>query len=231
MACRRSGRAVARACVFSQSRSPSPATASCAKDGALSGYRLGWSSVSALCSNARRGSKFGMDEGLRPSRSPSQGKSPRAIASRPDFLLGPNVIEGQSMPAIPERIAALDWQRLAAELDADGYAIAPALVARMECAALTETLARRSQRFRSRIVMTRHGFGRGEYKYFALSASPETVAELRTCLYPHLAVKSRTAGTNAWTSLYGFHDAPRGFSQALSSSRPEGANTPTPPVR
>jgi hypothetical protein len=95
------------------------------------------------------------------------------------------VIEGQSMPAISERIAALDWQRLAAELDADGYAIAPAVVTKMECAALTKLYAE-EQRFRSRIVMTRHGFGRGEYKYFAYPL-PETVAELRIAFYPHLA--------------------------------------------
>ena len=55
----------------------------------------------------------------------------------------------------------------------------------MECAALTELYAE-EQRFRSRIVMTRHGFGRGEYKYFAYPL-PETVAELRTAFYPHLA--------------------------------------------
>jgi uncharacterized protein len=82
-------------------------------------------------------------------------------------------------------IAALDWPRLADELDARGYAVVPSIVTKQDCTALAECYAE-DRRFRSRIVMTRHGFGRGEYKYFAYPL-PALIAKLRTALYPHLA--------------------------------------------
>src|SRR5262245_26839044 len=87
--------------------------------------------------------------------------------------------------AVAERVAAFDWQRLAADLDAHGCAIMPALLSPQECAALAAIYAA-DEPFRSRIVMARHGFGRGEYKYFAYPL-PEVVARLRSALYPPLA--------------------------------------------
>jgi len=86
---------------------------------------------------------------------------------------------------LPDRIAALDWPRIAGDLDAYGCAITGPLLTAEECA----TLAARyddDALFRSRIVMARHGFGRGEYKYFA-SPLPEAITALRTSLYPPLA--------------------------------------------
>lgn len=94
-------------------------------------------------------------------------------------------IANRLVPEIAERVAALDWQRVADELDAHGCAVTPSLLTSQECAVLGETYVV-DQRFRSRIVMVRHGFGRGEYKYFAYPL-PEVVAELRTALYPPLA--------------------------------------------
>jgi hypothetical protein len=88
-------------------------------------------------------------------------------------------------PAVTERVAALDWRRVADEVDAHGCAVARSLLTPGECAALARTYAADGG-FRSRIVMARHGFGRGEYKYFAYPL-PEVVAQLRTALYPHLA--------------------------------------------
>src|SRR5690606_17126500 len=85
----------------------------------------------------------------------------------------------------PRAREAMSWDRIEADLDAGGCAVLPRLVAPEECAALAsayddETL------FRSRIVMNRHNFGQGEYKYFAYPL-PERIAELRSALYPRLA--------------------------------------------
>jgi hypothetical protein len=87
---------------------------------------------------------------------------------------------------VPDRVAALDWPRLTADLDTYGCAIVSSLLTPAECAELAD-LYTEDQRFRSRIVMARHGFGRGEYKYFA-SPLPEVVAHLRRTLYPPLAM-------------------------------------------
>jgi uncharacterized protein len=90
-----------------------------------------------------------------------------------------------SVSAIAERVAGLDWPRLATDLDAYGYAVMRELLAPQECRALAATYGM-DEVFRSRIVMARHGFGRGEYKYFAYPL-PDVVASLRSALYPPLA--------------------------------------------
>jgi hypothetical protein len=69
-------------------------------------------------------------------------------------------------PAIADRIAALDWAALSAELDLRGAATTGPLLTAAECRALAGLYDAESH-FRSRIVMARHGFGSGEYKYFA----------------------------------------------------------------
>jgi len=86
---------------------------------------------------------------------------------------------------ITERIAALNWPTLSASLDAEGYAAVPSLLDPSECGALAE-IYDVPERFRSRVVMARHGYGRGEYKYFAYPL-PAIIAELRAALYPELA--------------------------------------------
>ena len=88
-------------------------------------------------------------------------------------------------PVIAQRIAALDWPRITADLDAHGCATVPSVLSPDECGALAQTYAV-EERFRRRIVMAQHGFGRGEYKYFAYPL-PDVIAELRTALYPPLA--------------------------------------------
>jgi hypothetical protein len=80
---------------------------------------------------------------------------------------------------------AYDWPAVAAHLDAHGWALLPGLLTAAESAAVAG-LYDDEPRFRNRIVMARHGFGRGEYKYFA-HPLPDTVAALRTGLYPRLA--------------------------------------------
>jgi hypothetical protein len=87
--------------------------------------------------------------------------------------------------AIAERVAALDWTALAGELDAHGCAIIGPLLMPDECEALAATYPAEAP-FRSRVIMARHGFGRGEYKYFAYPL-PDLVAGLRAALYPPLA--------------------------------------------
>jgi len=86
---------------------------------------------------------------------------------------------------IARRIAALDWKRIASDLDAHGCAVLKGVLESRECAALARTYPS-NELFRSRIVMSQHGFGRGEYKYFACPL-PQIVAQLRAALYPPLA--------------------------------------------
>jgi hypothetical protein len=83
-----------------------------------------------------------------------------------------------------DRIASIDWAHASAELDAQGWTVLAGLLTRAECDGLAELYAREAL-FRSRVVMARHGFGRGEYKYFAYPLPP-LVAELRASLYPRL---------------------------------------------
>jgi hypothetical protein len=83
------------------------------------------------------------------------------------------------------RVDDLDWDRIAAELDADGHAVVGPLLEASECAALVQRYPEHDL-FRSRVIMARHGYGLGEYKYFAYPL-PGIVAQLRTALYPQLA--------------------------------------------
>ena len=83
------------------------------------------------------------------------------------------------------RALALDWPGIAEDLDGQGCAMIERLLSPDECRSVAE-LYSQDARFRSRVVMARHGFGRGEYKYFAYPL-PALIAGLRTTLYPHLA--------------------------------------------
>jgi hypothetical protein len=83
------------------------------------------------------------------------------------------------------RIGAYPWPNISKHLDAHGWAIMTKLLTASECEAVAG-LYGDDQRFRSHIVMARHGFGRGEYKYFSYPL-PDKVADLRTALYPRLA--------------------------------------------
>jgi hypothetical protein len=97
---------------------------------------------------------------------------------------------------IAERVTAIDWTRISTELDAEGSAVIEELISPTECAALA-ALYPDEKRFRSRIVMSRHRFGRGEYKYFSYPL-PDLIAKLRAALYPHLAVVA-----NRWSIAMG----------------------------
>ena len=90
-----------------------------------------------------------------------------------------------SSTPLTERIAALDWKRIGDELDACGCTTIAQLLTPPECAALSGRYDDDAL-YRSRVVMARHGFGRGEYKYFA-HPLPNLVQELRAAVYPRLA--------------------------------------------
>jgi hypothetical protein len=82
-------------------------------------------------------------------------------------------------------VEAIDWQRVGADLDAQGWAVLPKLLAANECAAIAGSYGP-GEGFRSHVVMARYGFGRGEYRYFSYPLPP-LVERLRTTLYRHLA--------------------------------------------
>ena len=97
---------------------------------------------------------------------------------------------------IRTRLASVGWDELAGDLDARGNAIVERLLTPAQCRSVA-ALYEEDERFRSKIAMARHGFGRGEYKYFGYPLPP-LVAELRTALYPHLA-----AIANRWNAALG----------------------------
>jgi len=128
----------------------------------------------------------------------------------------------ESTPVIETRIATLDWRCIAARLDADGYAVISSVLSAEECKALAATYEV-DERFRSRVVMARHGFGRGEYKYFAYPL-PDLVADLRVTLYPRLSDIA-----NHWNKMMGINIRyPYKHAEFLDRCHHAGQTKPTP---
>ncbi|WP_275629931.1 2OG-Fe(II) oxygenase [Pseudomonas sp. 273] len=126
------------------------------------------------------------------------------------------------MSSLAERIAALDWPALAAQLDSDGHAQVPGLLDRRQCQWLRALYAR-DQPFRSRVVMARHGFGLGEYRYFAYPL-PAPLQTLREAFYPPLA-----GIANAWQQRLGLAPAyPARHAEFLERCHAAGQLRPTP---
>lgn len=88
-------------------------------------------------------------------------------------------------PAADPRADAIDWPATALDLDGQGWAVLPRLLSAAECRQVAGLYAG-GGRFRSRVVMARHGFGQGEYQYFAYPL-PGLIEGLRGALYPRLA--------------------------------------------
>jgi hypothetical protein len=86
--------------------------------------------------------------------------------------------------AAPDPAAAIEWDEVAASLNECGYATTPPLLSPAACREVAALYAREDA-FRSRVIMQRHAFGRGEYQYFRYPL-PATVEELRQAIYPHL---------------------------------------------
>ena len=116
----------------------------------------------------------------------------------------------------------IDWGAVSIDLDAYGCAVVGPLLSPDACRGLAGLYAADAP-FRSRIVMGRHGFGRGEYKYFAAPLPPE-IAELRTALYPPLA-----AIANRWYGqLHLDVRFPAEHSAFLARCHAAGQTRPTP---
>ena len=121
-----------------------------------------------------------------------------------------------------ERVDHCDWSSLSTHLDAHGWAIIEKLLTAEECQAIAGLYAD-DRRFRSHIVMARHGFGRGEYKYFAYPL-PDLVADLRESLYPRLAPTA-----NQWNQSMGIDvQYPARHADFLSRCHKAGQTRPTP---
>jgi uncharacterized protein len=124
--------------------------------------------------------------------------------------------------AVDARIAGHDWAALAAELGAQGCAVLANLLTRDECRDIA-ALYRREDNFRSHIHMARHGFGRGEYRYFKYPL-PDLVGDLRKALYPRLAPIA-----NLWNAQMGIATRyPEAHADFLALCHAAGQRRPTP---
>ena len=124
--------------------------------------------------------------------------------------------------AAGQRLAGVDWMRIASELDARGAAVVEKLLTPDECKALIALYAR-DNRFRSKVLMARHGFGRGEYKYFDYPL-PRVVATLRSALYTPLALIA-----NRWNESLERDDRyPATHAEYLQRCHAAGQCRPTP---
>lgn len=127
-----------------------------------------------------------------------------------------------SAAGMAERIASLEWPRIHADLHAQGFATTGALLSADEAAALA-ALYDEDRRFRSRVVMARHGFGQGEYKYFDYPL-PGLVGQLRQQLYPRLVDVA-----NAWNQTLGLPVRyPATLPEMLARCHAAGQTRPTP---
>ncbi len=134
----------------------------------------------------------------------------------------PRIADGASTAEAVARVEALDWARVGRELDERGNAVLVRLLTPAQCQALRAGYSDDGQ-FRSRVVMARHGFGSGEYKYFAYPLPP-LIAALRATLYSRLAPVA-----NHWNRVLGsalrFPDTHAAF---LAQCHAAGQRRPTP---
>jgi len=115
-----------------------------------------------------------------------------------------------------------DWARITAKLDEQGWAVLPGLLNPEGCGTVA-ALYDREDTFRSKVVMARHGFGRGEYRYFSYPL-PATVQSLRTALYPHLAPIA-----NGWHTRLDIETRfPDGYAEFIVRCHRSGQARPTP---
>jgi len=120
------------------------------------------------------------------------------------------------------RVAAYDWKALAGELDSFGCAVLPKLLTAEECGRIA-ALYPDERHFRSHIVMARHGFGKGEYRYFSYPL-PDLIGGIRTALYPRLA-----GVANDWNQRMGMDQRfPTDHATHLRQCHDAGQRRPTP---
>lgn len=120
------------------------------------------------------------------------------------------------------RVQSLDWEALGRDLDMLGHAVVRDLLSPAECAGLA-ALYGEDSRFRSRVIMARHGFGMGEYQYFARPL-PSMIDALRAAAYPPLA-----AVANRWCRALGEAESyPEALDAWLKRCHEAGQTRPTP---
>lgn len=125
-------------------------------------------------------------------------------------------------PVARPRDAAVDWDRVSRDLDDYGCAVLERLLPPAECRALAQ-LYPDEARFRSRVVMARHGFGRGEYQYFRYPL-PEPIGALRGAAYARLAPIA-----NRWNEAMGLDQRyPTEHAEYLARCHAAGQRKPTP---
>jgi hypothetical protein len=125
-----------------------------------------------------------------------------------------------SLPA--RRLDTIDWTTVTAHLDAQGWAILPTVLTSEECRAVAE-LYGSGEGFRSHINMARHGFGRGEYRYFSYPL-PDMVHALRTDLYARLG-----SVANEWHERLGMNVRfPPDHATFIDRCHQAGQTRPTP---
>jgi hypothetical protein len=117
----------------------------------------------------------------------------------------------------------LDWPALEARLDESGFAMTPPLLIPQQCAEVRNMFGD-GERFRSTVVMARHAYGEGSYRYFA-DPLPPLVQGLRTALYPPIA---RIA--NRWADRLGERHYPEDLDGLLEKCAGLGQHKPTPLV-
>jgi len=120
------------------------------------------------------------------------------------------------------RVAAYAWEAVTRELDTYGCAVLPKLLSLEECRMIAALYAD-ERHFRSHVVMARHGFGKGEYRYFAYPL-PGLIDGLRTALYPHLSDVA-----NTWNERMGIDRRyPADHASFLEQCHAAGQTRPTP---
>ena len=131
-------------------------------------------------------------------------------------------LKARNSTSAGSKIDAMDWASVAAELDAQGCAVLKGVLSAADCETLI-ALYRHDAAFRSRVVMARHGFGRGEYKYFA-HPLPAVVSDLRALLYTPMS-----SIANRWNEAMGIRVRyPDEHGQFLKRCHNAGQQKPTP---
>lgn len=124
---------------------------------------------------------------------------------------------------LEQRVQNLNWADLKSRLDQDGFAVTPPLLTAAACRKLASLYGEDDPIFRSKVIMARHSFGRGEYKYFAYPL-PATVATLRRAFYGPLATLA-----NEWSERLGDPpNWPTKLSALTAHCRKNGQERPTP---